>query len=73
MTPKMTVIAGVKFHRTKTGNLVAQRIVKDHRYVHVPRAISILTQAVDLVRSKNLINDAKSFQRLVIVFYKYNN
>ncbi|KAM0463891.1 hypothetical protein ACHAO4_000615 [Trichoderma viride] len=30
-TPKMTVIAGVKFHRTKTGNLVAQRIVKDHR------------------------------------------
>ncbi|RFU77917.1 ccch zinc finger [Trichoderma arundinaceum] len=31
MTPKMTVIAGVKFHRTKTGNLVAQRIVKDHR------------------------------------------
>ncbi|KAL7798557.1 hypothetical protein V8C37DRAFT_368262 [Trichoderma ceciliae] len=31
MTPKMTIIAGVKFHRTKTGNLVAQRIVKDHR------------------------------------------
>ncbi|KAM6480953.1 hypothetical protein HDV62DRAFT_88096 [Trichoderma sp. SZMC 28011] len=31
MTPKLTVIAGVKFHRTKTGNLVAQRIVRDHR------------------------------------------
>ncbi|KAL7817768.1 hypothetical protein V8C26DRAFT_397875 [Trichoderma gracile] len=31
MTPKSTVIAGVKFHRTKTGNLVAQRIVKDQR------------------------------------------
>lgn len=77
MTPKMTVIAGVKFHRTKTGNLVAQRIVKDHRYVHVPRTITILTQAVDLAWSKNLINDAKSFQRLVIVFlivfYIYKN
>ncbi|PTB79548.1 hypothetical protein M440DRAFT_1398841 [Trichoderma longibrachiatum ATCC 18648] len=31
MTPKSTVIAGVKFHRTKTGNLVAQSIVKDQR------------------------------------------
>ncbi|EHK24779.1 uncharacterized protein TRIVIDRAFT_178368 [Trichoderma virens Gv29-8] len=31
MTPKLTVIAGVKFHRTKTGNLVAQRIVRDQR------------------------------------------
>jgi hypothetical protein len=67
MTPKMTVIAGVKFHRTKTGNLVAQRIVKDHRYVHVPKTIMMLTPTVDLVRSKNLINGAKSFQRPVIV------
>jgi hypothetical protein len=32
-TPKTTVIAGVKFHRTKTGNLVVNRVVKDHRYV----------------------------------------
>uniref|UniRef100_A0A8H7N9R8 C3H1-type domain-containing protein n=1 Tax=Bionectria ochroleuca TaxID=29856 RepID=A0A8H7N9R8_BIOOC len=30
-TPKNTILAGVKFHRTKTGNLVANRIVKDHR------------------------------------------
>lgn len=48
MTPKMTVIAGVKFHRTKTGNLVAQRIVKDQRYVFVPTLVIMLTCAVDL-------------------------
>ncbi|KAJ6782313.1 hypothetical protein PWT90_08636 [Aphanocladium album] len=32
-TPKSTTVAGVRFHRTKTGNLVANRVVKDHRYV----------------------------------------
>jgi hypothetical protein len=32
-TPKSTIIAGVKFFRTKTGNLVANRIVQDHRCV----------------------------------------
>ncbi|KAF5125500.1 Zinc finger CCCH domain-containing protein [Metarhizium anisopliae] len=30
-TPKTAVIAGVRFHRTKTGNLVANRIVQDQR------------------------------------------
>lgn len=35
-TPKTVVVAGVKFHRTKTGNLVANRIVKDQRYVPPP-------------------------------------
>lgn len=30
-TPKTAVVAGVKFHRTKTGNLVANRIVNDQR------------------------------------------
>ncbi|KAH7329025.1 hypothetical protein B0I35DRAFT_473673 [Stachybotrys elegans] len=30
-TPKTTTIAGVKFYRTKTGNLVANRIVQSHR------------------------------------------
>lgn len=43
MTPKSTVIAGVKFHRTKTGNLVAQRIVKDQRYVYSRSASAVLT------------------------------
>jgi len=30
-TPKSTVIAGVKFYRTKTGNLVVNRVVKNQR------------------------------------------
>lgn len=69
MTPKLTVIAGVKFHRTKTGNLVAQRIVRDQRYVQLPWMIMALMSAVDLVRLKNLINGAKSFPRPVIVSF----
>lgn len=32
-TAKTEVVAGVRFHRTKSGNLVANRVVKDHRYV----------------------------------------
>ncbi|EWG37304.1 hypothetical protein FVEG_00969 [Fusarium verticillioides 7600] len=31
-TPKFTTVAGVKFYRTKTGNLVANRFVNDQRY-----------------------------------------
>lgn len=69
MTPKSTVIAGVKFHRTKTGNLVAQRIVKDQRYVDPPWACTVLTSTVDLARSRSLINGARSFQRPVIVYF----
>ncbi|PNY20661.1 Zinc finger CCCH domain-containing protein [Tolypocladium capitatum] len=30
-TPKSATVAGVTFHRTKTGNLVANRVVQDHR------------------------------------------
>jgi hypothetical protein len=37
-TPKSTIVAGVKFYRTKTGNLVANRIVNDQRYVTQPRS-----------------------------------
>ncbi|EWY93737.1 hypothetical protein FOYG_06798 [Fusarium oxysporum NRRL 32931] len=31
-TPKFATVAGVKFYRTKTGNLVANRFVNDQRY-----------------------------------------
>lgn len=31
-TPKTATVAGVKFHRTKTGNLVIDRVVRSHRY-----------------------------------------
>ncbi|TQV97218.1 CCCH zinc finger protein [Cordyceps javanica] len=30
-TPKSTAVAGVRFHRTKTGNLVANRVIKEQR------------------------------------------
>lgn len=33
VTPKTAMVAGVKFHRTKTGNFVANRVLKDQRYV----------------------------------------
>lgn len=36
-TPKSTIIAGVKFYRTKTGNLVVNRVVKDQRCVSFTR------------------------------------
>lgn len=44
-TPKSAVIAGVKFFRTKTGNLVANRIVNDQRYVAESRMLKLLTAA----------------------------
>ncbi|KAG8421181.1 hypothetical protein J3458_003079 [Metarhizium acridum] len=42
-TPKTAVIAGVRFHRTKTGNLVANRIVQDQRYVASAIMSEVLT------------------------------
>ncbi|CAM1506928.1 Fc.00g065690.m01.CDS01 [Cosmosporella sp. VM-42] len=39
-TPKTAIVAGVKFHRTKTGNLVAHRIVKDQRRSGVVRKVN---------------------------------
>lgn len=32
-TPKVTEVAGVKFRRSKTGNLIRQGVVKAQRYV----------------------------------------
>ncbi|RSL39990.1 hypothetical protein CEP54_016219, partial [Fusarium duplospermum] len=39
-TPKSAVIAGVKFYRTKTGNLVANRVVNDQRRSGVIKKIN---------------------------------
>ncbi|KAK2593930.1 hypothetical protein QQS21_008393 [Conoideocrella luteorostrata] len=39
-TPKTAVIAGVSFHRTKTGNLVANRIVQTQRRSGVRKKVS---------------------------------
>lgn len=41
-TPKTAVVAGVKFYRTKTGNLVVNRVVQDHRYVCMTEAFRSL-------------------------------
>lgn len=35
-TPKMALVGGVKFHRSKNGNMYRQAIVKAHRYVSHP-------------------------------------
>jgi hypothetical protein len=43
-TPKTAFIAGVQFHRTKTGNLVANRVIKDHRYVSIHSKKHLLTR-----------------------------
>lgn len=42
-TPKIAVVAGVKFHRTRTGNFVPNRVVQDHRYVSLPPEAHSLT------------------------------
>ncbi|KAJ4318303.1 hypothetical protein N0V84_006900 [Fusarium piperis] len=39
-TPKSAIIAGVKFYRTKTGNLVANRVVNDQRRSGVVKKIN---------------------------------
>ncbi|KAM0305620.1 hypothetical protein HYE67_008444 [Fusarium culmorum] len=41
-TPKTATVAGVRFYRTKTGNLVASRIVNDHRRSGVVKKIGQL-------------------------------
>lgn len=42
-TPKAVVVANVRFHRTKSGNLVVNRIVQDQRYVAGQSANHLLT------------------------------
>ncbi|KAH8656981.1 hypothetical protein BGZ60DRAFT_416481 [Tricladium varicosporioides] len=36
-TPKTAVVGGVRFHRSKNGNLYRAGIIKAHRYAHTPR------------------------------------
>lgn len=42
-TPKITVIGGVKFYRSKNGNMYRQAIVKAQRYVARPGDAHMLT------------------------------
>ena len=61
-TPKTVTIAGVKFYRTKTGNLVVNRVVKDHRYVSTAPAYNLLTKMQPLRRSEE---DRRAVQDLL--------
>ncbi|KAG5931262.1 hypothetical protein E4U53_001862 [Claviceps sorghi] len=60
-TPKMAVVAGVKFHRTKTGNLVANRIVQTQRYVAKPVAMAMLTMSRLSGNRKKVLQPCKTF------------
>ncbi|KAG5976834.1 hypothetical protein E4U55_007166 [Claviceps digitariae] len=60
-TPKTAVVAGVKFHRTKTGNLVANRIVQTQRYVAKPVAMSMLTMSRRSGNQKKVSQPCKIF------------
>lgn len=45
-TPKMATIAGVRFYRSKNGNLYRHGIVKAQRYVNLSRDVQHLTQRI---------------------------
>lgn len=42
-TPKVAVIGGVKFHRSKNGNMYRQAIIRAQRYVAHPGHAQMLT------------------------------
>ncbi|KFA45750.1 hypothetical protein S40293_09021 [Stachybotrys chartarum IBT 40293] len=64
-TPKTTVIAGVKFNRTKTGNLVANRIVQDQRYGLGFSTLRVLTQYSQSGKFKKVDQRCKIFSTTV--------
>lgn len=45
-TPKVAVVGGVRFHRTKNGNMYRQAVVKAQRYVTHPGDTHLLTHGV---------------------------
>ena len=67
-TPKSTVIAGVKFHRTKTGNLVVNRVVRDHRYVSSHGVLPNLTRPSRSGVIKKISEPCKIFSTTGIFF-----
>jgi hypothetical protein len=63
-TPKTAVVAGVRFHRTKTGNLVANRIVQDHRYVASTNMVDTLTVDSRSGARKKVFQPCKAFSTM---------
>lgn len=67
-TPKSTIIAGVKFYRTKSGNLVVNRVVKDQRCVSFTRGNSDLTFRSRSAATKKIDEPCKIFSTSGTVF-----
>lgn len=68
-TPKVTTIGGVKFYRTKSGNLVRHGIAKAQQYVASPVCASMLTPARRLACGIKKVNvPCKTFSWTGIVF-----
>ena len=66
-TPKSTVIAGVKFYRTKTGNLVVNRVVKNQRWVWPTRSSQNLTPRSRSAATRKVNEPCKIFSTSGIV------
>lgn len=68
-TPRSAIVAGVKFHRTRTGNLVPNRIVQDHRYVSRSREAQLLTLDRLSGKVKKTNEPCRVFSTTGIFFY----
>jgi hypothetical protein len=67
-TPKTAVVGGVKFYRSKNGNLYRDGVVRAHRYVPAMDAVPTLMptdDAANLVSLESSTSPAKHFHRLV--------
>lgn len=67
-TPRSTIIAGIKFYRTKTGNLVVNRVVKSQRCVSFARRIKNLTYRSRSAATKKINEPCKIFSTTGTVF-----
>lgn len=74
-TPKLAIVGGVKFHRTKNGNMYRQAVVKAQRYVALPGDDRVLTELYyrrsDSVRKVNV--PCKNFSTTGISFQTFLN
>ncbi|KAM3471777.1 hypothetical protein MY5147_005645 [Beauveria neobassiana] len=55
---RAAAVAGVRFHRTKTGNLVAHRVVKDHRR---PGAVKKVDEPCNIFSTTGYVRDELTF------------
>jgi hypothetical protein len=74
-TPRVTTIGGVKFYRTKNGNLVRHGIAKAQRYVPRPKESAFLTTTTSRLAGgiKKVNIPCKTFSWTGIVFSNYDS